>query len=126
MIVPQLDLGAEYQQLHGEIENAVQRVLASGNFIAGPQNNALERELADYIGVAEVIGVNSGTDALLLSLKALGVGPGDEVIVPAFTFFATAEAVSLAGARPSFADCSSGHYNIDTESVRQALTPRTK
>ncbi len=72
MIVPQLDLGAEYQQLHGEIDNAVQRVLASGNFIAGPENNALERELADYIGVAEVISVNSGTDALLLSLEGLG------------------------------------------------------
>jgi dTDP-4-amino-4,6-dideoxygalactose transaminase len=126
MIVPQLDLGTEYQQLRGKIDNAVQRVLASGNYVAGPENDALERELADYIGVAEVVGVNSGTDALLLSLKALGIGAGDEVIVPGFTFFATAEAVSLAGAHPRFADCSPRHYNVDMESVQRALTLQTK
>ncbi len=126
MIVPQLDLGSEYQQLRVEIDGAVQRVLASGNFIGGAENDALERELADYIGVAEVVCVNSGTDALLLSLKALGIGAGDEVIVPGFTFFATAEAVCLAGAQPRFADCSAQHYNIDVDSVRRALTPRTK
>ncbi|MEO8992640.1 MAG: DegT/DnrJ/EryC1/StrS family aminotransferase [Nitrosospira sp.] len=126
MIVPQLDLGSEYQQLRAKIDVAVQRVLTSGNFIDGAENDALERELADYIGVAEVVCVNSGTDALLLSLKALGIGAGDEVIVPGFTFFATAEAVCLAGAQPRFADCSTRHYNVDVDSVRQALTTRTK
>jgi dTDP-4-amino-4,6-dideoxygalactose transaminase len=126
MIVPQLDLGSEYQQLRVEIDAAVQRVLASGNFVGGVENDALERELASYIGVDDVVCVNSGTDALLLSLKVLGIGAGDEVIVPGFTFFATAEAVCLAGAQPRFADCSTRHYNIDVDSVRQALTPRTK
>ena len=126
MIVPPLDLGAQYRQLRGEIDRAIQRVLASGNFIDGAENKALERELADYIGVAEVVNVNSGTDALLLSLKALGIGAGDEVIVPSFTFFATAEAVCLAGAHPRFADCSSQHYNIDIDSLRRALTSRTR
>ncbi len=126
MVVPLLDLGAQYRQLRDEIDAAIQRVLASGNFIDGAENKALECELADYIGVAEVINVNSGTDALLLSLKALGIGAGDEVIVPSFTFFATAEAVCLAGARPRFADCSSRHYNIDIDSIRRALTSQTK
>ncbi|HKX53437.1 MAG TPA: DegT/DnrJ/EryC1/StrS family aminotransferase [Nitrosospira sp.] len=126
MIIPQLDLAGEYQQLRSEIDAAMQQVLLKGTFIDGAENAALEHELAEYIGAAEVICVNSGTDALLLSLKALGIGAGDEVIVPAFTFFATAEAVSLAGARPCFADCAPGQYNIDVKGVREALTPRTK
>jgi len=126
MIVPQLDLAAEYRKLRAEIDAAVQQVFLKGAFIDGAENAALEHELAECIGAAEVICVNSGTDALLLSLKALGIGAGDEVIVPTFTFFATAEAVSLAGARPCFADCAPGQYNIDASSVGQALTPRTR
>jgi dTDP-4-amino-4,6-dideoxygalactose transaminase len=126
MRVPLLDLGAQYRQLRGEIDAAIQRVLVSANFVDGAENKALERELADYIGVAEVVSVNSGTDALLLSLKALGIGAGDEVIVPSFTFFATAEAICLAGAQPRFADCSSRHYNVDIDSILRALTPRTR
>jgi dTDP-4-amino-4,6-dideoxygalactose transaminase len=126
MGAPLLDLSAQYRQLQGEIDAAIQRVLISGNFIDGAENKALERELADYLGVAEIVGVNSGTDALLLSLKALGIGAGDEVIVPSFTFFATAEAVCLAGAQPRFADCSSRHYNVDIDSMQRALTPRTR
>jgi dTDP-4-amino-4,6-dideoxygalactose transaminase len=126
VIIPQLDLAGEYLQLRSEIDAAVQQVLLKGTFIDGAENAALEHELAEYIGAAEAICVNSGTDALLLSLKALGIGAGDDVIVPAFTFFATAEAVSLAGARPCFADCGPDQYNIDVNSVRQTLTPRTK
>lgn len=126
MNVPHIDLAAQYRQLHCEIDTAIRQVLASGNFVGGPENQALERELASYIGVSEVIGVNSGTDALLLSLKALGIGAGDDVIVPSFTFFAAAEAVSLAGAQPRFADCAAGGYNIDEDSVRQVMTARTK
>lgn len=126
MTIPQLDLAGEYQQLRAEIDAAVQQVFLKGAFIDGAENAALEHELAEYIGAAEVICVNSGTDALLLSLKALGIGAGDDVIVPAFTFFATAEAVSLAGARPCFADCAPGQYNIDVDGIREALTPRTK
>jgi dTDP-4-amino-4,6-dideoxygalactose transaminase len=124
--VPHIDLSAQYQQLRGEIDAAVQRVLASSNFVDGPESQALERELACYIGASEVIGVNSGTDALLLSLKALRIGAGDDVIVPSFTFFATAEAVSLAGALPRFADCAAGSYNVDEDSVRRAITAQTK
>lgn len=126
MTIPQLDLAGEYQQLRAEIDAAVQQVFLKGAFIDGAENAALEHELAEYIGAAEVICVNSGTDALLLSLKALGIGAGDDVIVPAFTFFATAESVSLAGARPCFADCAPGQYNIDVDGIREALTPRTK
>lgn len=126
MNVPHIDLSVQYQQLRGEIDTAVQRVLASGNFVDGPESQALERELACYIGASEVIGVNSGTDALLLSLKALGIGAGDDVIVPSFTFFATAEAVSLAGAQPCFADCAAGGYNADENSIRRVMTEKTK
>lgn len=126
MIVPPLDLGAQYRQLRPALDAALQRVLFAGNYVGGPESEALEHELARYLGVPEVVCVNSGTDALLLSLKALGIGAGDEVIVPGFTFFATAEAVSLAGALPRFADCAPDHYNIDARSVRQVLTPHTK
>lgn len=120
------DTAAQYRRLRAEIDAAVARVLDSGSYIGGPENVALERELAAYLGVTEVVAVNSGTDALLLTLKALGIGEGDEVIVPSYTFFATAEAVSLAGAQPRFADCAPGSFNVDVDSVERAWTPNAK
>lgn len=126
MNIPLLDLGAQYRQLRGEMDIALQRVFESGQFVGGPEGEALELELARYLGVPEVVCVNSGTDALVLSLRVLEIGVGDEVIVPTFTFFATAEAVSMVGARPVFADCARGQYNLDVASLESALTPRTK
>lgn len=126
MNIPLLDLGAQYRQLRGEIDDALRRVHERGQFVGGPECEALERELAACLGVPEVVGVNSGTDALALSLRALDIGAGDEVIVPTFTFFATAEAVSMVGARPVFADCAPGQYNLDAASLERALTPRTR
>jgi dTDP-4-amino-4,6-dideoxygalactose transaminase len=123
---PFFDVAASYRALRGAIDTAIRRVLESGSYSAGPENTALEIELATYVGVREVVCVNSGTDALLLSLKALGIGDGDEVIVPSYTFFATAEAVCLAGARPRFADCAPASFNIDLQSVERAYTPRVK
>jgi dTDP-4-amino-4,6-dideoxygalactose transaminase len=124
--VPLCDLQTQYQSLKPQIEAAVARVLASGQVILGPEVAALEREVADYCGAAHAVGCASGTDALLLALHALGVGPGDEVIIPPFTFFATAGAVCRTGARPVFADIDPKSYNVDPNEVEQKITPRTK
>ncbi|RDD82647.1 DegT/DnrJ/EryC1/StrS family aminotransferase [Dyella tabacisoli] len=125
-MVPLLDLRAQYRQLQNEVDAAVHRVLESSEFIGGRESECLERELAGYLGVTDVVTVNSGTDALVLSLKALGVGSGDEVIVPSFTFFATAAAVSLAGATPKFADCAPDSYNVDISALQKAKGQHTK
>ncbi len=126
MKISMVDPAGEYRSLKPEIDEAVGRVLASGRYILGPEGEALERELAAYIGAAHAVGVNSGTDALHLALVAAGVGPGDEVIVPAFTFFATAEAVSYTGATPVFADVDPGTFNLDPASLENSLSSRTK
>lgn len=94
-----LDLAAEYRELRAEIEPAVKRVLASGHYILGQEVQRLEAELARYTGVAHAVAVASGTDALILGLRAAGIGSGDEVVTPAFTFIAAAEAISHVGAR---------------------------
>jgi dTDP-4-amino-4,6-dideoxygalactose transaminase len=124
--VPLLDLQPGLQALRGEIDVAMRRVLDSGIFIGGPEVSAFERELAGYLGVAECVSLNSGTDALVLGLRALGVGPGHEVIVPAFGFFATAEAVSIVGARPVFADIDPRSFNLDPLSTAQRVTRHTR
>jgi len=124
--IPMVDPAAEYRSLKEEIDAAVSRVLASGRYVLGPEGEALERELAAYTGVPHAVGVNSGTDALHLALVACGIGPGDEVIVPAFTFFATAEAVSYTGAKPVFADVDPGTFNLDCGSLTRSLSSRTK
>ncbi|MBV8032160.1 MAG: DegT/DnrJ/EryC1/StrS family aminotransferase [Betaproteobacteria bacterium] len=121
-----VDPAGEYRQLKEEIDAAVLRVLASGRYILGPEGEALEKELASYTGAAHAVGVNSGTDALHLALVAAGVGPGDEVVVPAFTFFASAEAVSYTGATPVFCDIELASFNIDPPSFEKSLTARTK
>jgi len=121
-----LDLRAEYADLRSEIDQAVQRVLTSGHFILGPEGAALESELAALTGAAHAVAVASGTDALHLALRAAGVGPGDDVVLPAFTFIATAEAVSYTGARPVFADIDLASFNVTAATLEAALTPATR
>jgi dTDP-4-amino-4,6-dideoxygalactose transaminase len=124
--VPLCDLLAQYRELLPQIEEAVGRVLASGQVILGPEVAALEEEIAGYCGVGYAVGCGSGTDALLLAQQALGIGPGDEVILPPFTFFATAGAVCRAGARPVFADIDPDTFNLDPYQVENKITPRTR
>ena len=124
--VPPLDLTRQYAQIGDEITAAVQKVLASGGYVGGPAVKSFEREFADYIGVSECVGCNSGTDALILALRALKIGPGDEVITTPFTFFASAEVISAVGATPVFVDIDSGTFNLDVELVEAAITDKTK
>jgi dTDP-4-amino-4,6-dideoxygalactose transaminase len=124
--VPILDLQPELDALGDEIRDAIDRVIRSGRFIMGPEVEAFEEEAARYLGVGHAIGVNSGTDALVIGLRALGVGPGDEVITTPFTFFATAESISLLGARPVFVDIDARTFNLDPDLLEAAITPRTK
>lgn len=124
--IPLLDLGPEIDALGGEILEAMGEVVRSGQFILGPNVEAFEREMADDLGVTHAIGVNSGTDALVIALRALGVGPGDEVITTPFTFFATAEAISQVGATPVFVDIERDTLNLDVSLVEGALTQRSK
>jgi dTDP-3-amino-3,4,6-trideoxy-alpha-D-glucose transaminase len=124
--IPLVDVKAQYQPLLPRIREAIDGVLESGEFILGPNVAAFEREAADYLGARETIGVANGTDALVLVLDALGVGAGDEVICPAFTFYATAEAIARRGATPVFADIDAATLNLDPEDVAARVTPRTK
>ena len=124
--VPLLDLQAQYRPLREEILAAITRVCDSQRFILGAEVEALEGELARDIGVADAVTMSSGTDAILATLMALGIGPGDEVITPTFSFFATAGCVSRVGATPVFVDIDPVTYNADPEAIRAAITPRTK
>jgi dTDP-4-amino-4,6-dideoxygalactose transaminase len=126
MPVPFVDLQAQYRAIQAEVDEAIRRVLDSSAFILGREVEAFERAFSDYVGARECVGVSNGTAALQLALMACGVGPGDEVIVPANTFFATAEAVSTAGATPAFVDCDPFTYNIDAARIEAAITERTR
>jgi dTDP-4-amino-4,6-dideoxygalactose transaminase len=126
MNIPMVDPAGEYRALKPEIDAAVSRVLSSGRFVLGPEGEALERELAAFLGANHAVGVNSGTDALHLPLVAAGIGPGDEVVIPGFTFFATGEAVSYTGATPVFADVDERTFNLDPASLARKVTRRTK
>jgi len=126
MAIPLVDVRAQYAPLIDAVKERIAEVLDSGRFILGPHVAAFEREAAAYLGVRDTVGVANGTDALVLVLDALGIGPGDEVVCPAFTFFATAEAVARRGATPVFADIDPATLNLDPVDVERRLTPRTK
>ncbi len=124
--VPLLDIGAQHAPIRDALLAALTRVLDSSRFIGGAEVEALERELADEIGVPEAIGVSSGTDALLVALMALGIGPGDEVITSPFSFFASAGVVARLGATPVFVDIQPDTFNINPAGVSAAITSRTR
>ncbi|MGH1397209.1 MAG: DegT/DnrJ/EryC1/StrS family aminotransferase [Trichormus sp.] len=124
--IPVLDLKPQYDELKAEIQAAISRVLESGQFIMGPDVKLFEQEVAAYLGVRHAIAVNSGTDALVIGLRALGIGAGDEVITTPFSFFATAESISNVGAKPVFADISPETFNLDSTKIVEKITPQTK
>lgn len=124
--IPLVDVKAQYAPLIPELQERFASVLESGRFILGPEVEAFEREAAAFLGVPHAIGVANGTDALVLSLEALRIGRGDEVLCPAFTFYATAEAVARTGATPVFADIDPTTLNLDPEDVAARITPRTR
>jgi dTDP-3-amino-3,4,6-trideoxy-alpha-D-glucose transaminase len=126
MGVPLFDTSTALVPLREELRAALERVLDSERYILGPEVSAFEREFASYCGAAHGVGVANGTDAITIALRAMGVGPGDEVVVPSFTFYASAEAIPPTGARPVFCDIDPDTYCVTAETVRAALTPRTK
>ena len=121
-----LDLVAEHAPYRAELVAAFERVLDSGRFVLGPEVEAFEQEIAKWIGVPHAVGVSNGSDALLLALQAVGVGPGDEVICPTFTFFATAGAVARLGGTPIFVDSAECCYNLRADQVAAKIGPKTK
>lgn len=125
-MIPFIDLAAQQDRLRNEIEAGIARVLAHGQYILGPEVAELEDRLADYTGAARCITVANGTDALQIALMALGVGPGDEVITPAFSYIATAEAALVLGAKVVYVDIDPTTYNMDPSLIEAAITPRTK
>jgi dTDP-4-amino-4,6-dideoxygalactose transaminase len=125
-MIPMVDLKTQYHNLKGDIDRAVLDALESTQFILGPNVSSFEKETADYLGARHAVAVASGTDALHLAILAAGIGPGDEVITSTFTFIATAEAICYAGATPVFVDINSGTFNIDSQLIEAAITPRTK
>jgi dTDP-4-amino-4,6-dideoxygalactose transaminase len=126
MTVSLFDLKAQNSALEPELHAAFQRVLRSGNFILGPEVEKFEHALAEFNGAKYALGVSSGTDAILLALMALGIGPGDEVLCPSFTFFATAGCVTRVGATPVFVDSSAVDFNMDVADAAKRITARTK
>lgn len=125
-MIPIVDLKRQYKQTGAEIEKAVIDVLRSGAYILGPNTKALESEMASYVGTKHAIGLNSGTDALHLALRALDIGKGDEVITVAFTFVATTESIEIVGATPVFVDINPDTFNMDVTQIESKITPRTK
>jgi len=124
--IPLVDVHSEYEQLIPQLEARFREVLDSGQFIRGPHYWAFQEEAASYLGVERTVGVANGTDALVLVLDALEIGPGDEVICPAFTFYATAESIARRGATPVFADIDPATMNLDLEDLAAKVTPRTR
>src|SRR5438477_11912634 len=124
--IPLVDLAAQYRSIRHEIDAAMRHVVERGDFVLGAAVGAFETAFADYCGVSHAVGVGSGTDALFLALQALGLRPGDEVLVPAMTFAATAEAVVYCGARPVLVDVCAEDLLIDPERAEAAITARTR
>src|SRR5699024_2782626 len=123
--IPICDPRQQAAELQTALQEAAQRVIGSGSWVLGEEVAEFERAVADYLQVPHAIGVNSGTDALTISLAVLGVGPGDEVITSAFSFSGAAEAISLLGAEPRFVDINPATYNLDPQQVEAAINPRT-
>ena len=126
MAVPLFDTSSTLRPLRPQLREAIDRVLDSERYILGEEVAAFEREFADYCGTAHAVGVANGTDAITIALRAMGVGPGDEVVVPSFTFYASAEAIPSTGATPVFCDIDPRTFCVTADTVRAALTPRTK
>src|SRR5881409_3333365 len=126
MAIPLFDTATPLKPLRAELREAIERVVDSGHFVRGPEVEAFERELASFVGAAEAVGVANGTDAITIALRAMGVGPGDEVVVPSFTFYASAEAVPPTGATLVFCDIDPDTFCVTADTVRAALTARTK
>lgn len=126
MSIPLFDIATPLVPLRERLVEAARRTIAGGAFILGPEVEAFEREFASYLGVKHAIGVGNGTDALTIALRAMGVGPGDDVLVPSFTHYASAEAIPPTGARPVFCDVDPETMMVSTDTVRRALTPATK
>lgn len=126
MSIPSFDPVPEIQLLWDEINEVIQRVLKHGQFIFGPEVQELEEKVAEYIGVKHAVGVNSGTDALVIGMRAAGIEPGDEVITTPFSFFATAESISNIGAKPVFVDIDEQTFNLDPDKIESAITGKTK
>lgn len=126
MTVPILDLKAQYATIKTEIQASIEQVLENQHFVLGPEVKSLEKEIAHYCGAKYAVGVASGTDALILGLRACGIGPGDEVIVPSFTFIATADAVTLLGATPIFVEINHDTFNINPASIERLISSRTR
>src|ERR1700722_7662894 len=126
MGVPLIDPATPGPELRPQLRDAVAGVLDGGRYILGPEVSSFEQEFAEYCGAAHAVGVANGTDAITIALRAMGVGPGDEVVVPSFTFYASAEAIPPTGATPVFCDIDPQTYCATAETVRAALTPRTK
>lgn len=124
--IPPIDLTRQYEVIGEQISAAVQDVLSSGRFIGGPIVQSFEQQLATYMGTQECVSCNSGTDALYLALRALQIGPGDEVITTPFTFIATSEVISAVGATPVFVDIDAQSFNLDVTQLVAAITPKTK
>jgi dTDP-4-amino-4,6-dideoxygalactose transaminase len=125
-VIPLVDVRAQYAPILGELKDRLAEVVDSGRFILGPNVQAFEQEAAAELGLAHAVGVANGTDALVLLLDALDVGPGDEVVCPSFTFYATAESVARRGATPVFCDIDAETLNLDAADVARKVTPRTK
>ena len=121
-----IDLASQQDRIRPALESALHRVLHHGRYIQGPEIEALEKRLADYVGVEHCVGVSSGTDALLIALMALGIGPGDEIITTAFSFAATAEVILLLGARPVYVDIDPVTFNIDASLIEEKINARTR
>ena len=126
MAVALFDTSSPLAPLRNELRDAIDRVLDAERYILGPEVEAFEHELAAYCGAAHAVGVANGTEAITIALRAMGVGPGDEVVVPSFTFYASVEAISPTGARPAFCDIDPSTYCVTADTVRAAITPRTK
>jgi len=126
MKIQMVDLQSQYQRLKGDIDEAIQECIDSARFIGGKPVDSFEKELAEYLGVNHVISCANGTDALQIALMAFDLKEGDEVIVPSFTYVATAEVIGLLGLQPVMVDVNEDDFNIDLEELKKAITPKTK